>query len=120
MVIVKINDFYAMKKDGYSNMVKDFQEQAERGLLILPAFCDLLYASPGPAGKVYTIRKNGVICDTSDRPKCGYTEKELEQLREAGFDLYIGNEKAERGHCLGPVCLRWNECGGTQAETCPL
>lgn len=118
MVIIKLNK--ALEINDYNYLVWRLQEQAQRDVILLPEYCELLYAGPGPAGKVYTIRKNGVICDTSDRPKCGYTEKELEQLREAGFDLYIGNEKAERWHCLGPVCLRWNECGGTQAETCPL
>lgn len=120
MVIIKVKDNHPMTGDRYLKLIEVLQMQAKNGVVILPPICEILYADSEPAGKVYTIRKNGVICDTSDRPKCGYTEKELEQLREAGFDLYIGETKAERGHCLGPVCLRWNECGGTQAETCPL
>lgn len=118
MVIIKINS--DLPGEIVNKLTRYLHAQAKKGVIVLPECCELLYASTGPAGKVYTIRKEGIICDTSDRPKCGYTEKELEQLREAGFDLYIGNEKAERGHCLGAVCLRWNECGGTQAETCPL
>lgn len=119
MVIIKINSY--LPANIVDELITDLHAQAARhGIIVLPQCCDLLYASPGPAGKVYTIRKNGVICDSGDRPKCGYTEKELEQLREAGFDLYIGEQKAERGHCLGAVCLRWDECQGAEAETCPL
>lgn len=117
MVIVKINSVIVKNSE---EIAKDLQEQAKNGILVLPNYCELLYASPGPAGQVYTIRKNGVICDTSSLPGCGYTAKELQQLHEAGFDLYYGESKAERGDCKGPVCLRWRECQGTGVETCPL
>ena len=119
MVIIKAN-VPLMRREEFYDVINDIHEQAKHGVIVLPSFCDLLYASPGPAGQVYTICADGVICDTSNQADCGYTAKELEQLQEAGFDLYIGEQKAERGNCQGPACLRWRECQGTGVETCPL
>lgn len=119
MVIIKISR--DISPESFCRLSEQFQIQAKHGCIVLPIGCELLYASDGPAGKVYTIRKDGVICDTSNQPGCGYTDKELQQLQEAGFDLYYGEEKTEwPGNCRGPVCLRWRECQGTGVETCPL
>ena len=119
MVIIKINAH--LPKLTANNIVACLHEQAEHGVIVLPNCCDLLYASDGPAGQVYTIRKDGVICDTSNLAGCGYTDTELQQLHEAGFDLYYGEQKAERAsQCTGPACLRWRECQGTGVETCPM
>lgn len=46
---------------------------------------------------IYTIRKDGAICVTSSVPGCGYRPDMLRQLREAGYELYVNNNRAARG-----------------------
>lgn len=52
-------------------------------------------AQPG-GGPVYTLRKAGVICVQSSLPGCGYSSKELKELRAAGFILYADGQKVKK------------------------
>ena len=52
-------------------------------------------AQPG-GGPVYTIRKGGTICVQSTLPGCGYSDKDLKELRAAGFELYEDGKKVNR------------------------
>lgn len=46
-----------------------------------------------PDGKIYTLRKGGVVCVQSTVPGCGYSTQELKELRTAGFHLYVDEKK---------------------------
>lgn len=101
------------------------QKQAARGVIVLPHGCEVVYAGPCKPGKAYTIRKGGVICDASDLPNCGYTERELAELKKAGFELHRAetmDDLLATGTDRGPgdTCQRWGECYGVDAENCPL
>ena len=48
------------------------------------------------AAPVYSIRKNGVICCQSTLRNCGFDPETMQELRVAGFELYINGEKAKR------------------------
>ena len=52
-------------------------------------------AQPG-GGPVYTLRKGGVVCVQSSLPGCGYSAKDLKELRAAGFELYEDGKKVKR------------------------
>ena len=52
-------------------------------------------AQPG-GGPVYEIRKACVVCCSSSLPDCGYSAKELKELRAAGFDLYEDGKKVKK------------------------
>ena len=42
---------------------------------------------------IWQMKKRGSVGVKSTAPKCGYTEKQLESLKKAGWHLYDGEKK---------------------------